>query len=118
MGKSIEIIPDSVMNALQNYHWPGNIRELENVLERAVINSSGTKLHLVDELKRPREDLSCSSKTLEAVERDHIVRILEQTQWKVSGKKGRRDPWTQPQHLAGPYAQIWYRQAIRPLAVR
>jgi len=88
MGKSIEIIPTSVMNALQNYHWPGNVRELENILERAVINSSGPKLRLVDELKKPQEDLSTSQKTLEAVERDHIVRILEQTQWKVSGKNG------------------------------
>ena len=88
MGKSIEIIPTRVMNALQNYHWPGNVRELENVLERAVINSSGPKLLLVDELKKPQKDLSTGQKTLEAVERDHIVRILDQTQWKVSGKNG------------------------------
>jgi chemotaxis protein methyltransferase CheR len=91
MGKSIEIIPTSVMNALQNYHWPGNVRELENVLERAVINSSGSKLRLVDELKTRQKDLSTAQKTLEAVERDHIVRILEQTQWKVSGKNGAAD---------------------------
>jgi chemotaxis protein methyltransferase CheR len=88
MGKSIEIIPTSVMNALQNYHWPGNVRELENVLERAVINSSGPKLRLVDELKTQQKDLSITQKKLEAVERDHIVRVLEQTQWKVSGKNG------------------------------
>jgi PAS domain S-box-containing protein len=88
MGKSIEIIPTSVMNALQNYHWPGNVRELENVLERAVINSSGPKLRLVDELKKPQKDLSTAQKTVDAVEREHIVRILEQTQWKVSGKNG------------------------------
>jgi chemotaxis protein methyltransferase CheR len=88
MGKSIEIIPTRVMNALQSYHWPGNVRELENVLERAVINSSGPKLRLVDELKKPFKDLSISQKTLEAVEREHIVRILDQTQWKVSGKNG------------------------------
>jgi transcriptional regulator of acetoin/glycerol metabolism len=73
---------------LQNYPWPGNVRELENVLERAVINSSGPKLRLVDELKTQQKDLSTTQKTLEAVEREHIVRILEQTQWKVSGKKG------------------------------
>jgi chemotaxis protein methyltransferase CheR len=88
MGKSIEIIPTSAMNALQSYHWPGNVRELENVLERAVINSSGPKLRLVDELKPRRKDPSDTHKTLEAVEREHIVRILEQTQWKVSGKNG------------------------------
>jgi transcriptional regulator of acetoin/glycerol metabolism len=88
MGKSIEIIPTIVMNALQNYHWPGNVRELENVLERALINSSGPKLRLVDELKTQRKNLSTTKKTLEAVEREHIVQILEQTQWKVSGKNG------------------------------
>jgi len=88
MGKSIEIIPTRVMNALQNYHWPGNVRELENVLERAVINSSGPKLHLVDELRAHRKDVSTAQETLEAVEREHIVRILDQTQWKVSGKNG------------------------------
>ena len=86
MGKTIEMIPTSVMNALQDYHWPGNVRELENVLERAVINSSGPKLRLVDELKKPPKDSSTSPKTLEAVERDHIVRVLEQTHWKVGGK--------------------------------
>jgi chemotaxis protein methyltransferase CheR len=52
LGKLIESIPTSVINTLQEYQWPGNVRELENVLERAVINSSGPKLHLVDERKR------------------------------------------------------------------
>jgi transcriptional regulator with GAF, ATPase, and Fis domain len=88
MGKTIEIIPVNVMDALQHYHWPGNVRELENVLERAVINSSGSKLRLVDELKKPHKDLTTTKQTLEEVERDHIVRILEQTNWKVSGKNG------------------------------
>jgi chemotaxis protein methyltransferase CheR len=88
LGKSIESIPTSAMNALQDYQWPGNVRELENVLERAVINSSGPKLHLVDELKNPHKDLATTQKTLEAVERDHIVRVLQQTNWKVSGQNG------------------------------
>jgi chemotaxis protein methyltransferase CheR len=86
MGKTIEIIPAGIMDALTNYHWPGNIRELENVLERGVINSSGPKLRLIDELKKPFKDLSLSQKTLEAVEREYIIRVLEQTQWKVGGK--------------------------------
>jgi chemotaxis protein methyltransferase CheR len=86
LGKSIESIPANVMELLQNYHWPGNIRELENVLERAVINSSGPKLHLVDELKNPRKDSTRANRSLSDVERDYIVRVLEQTHWKVSGK--------------------------------
>jgi chemotaxis protein methyltransferase CheR len=88
LGKSIESIPTNVMNTLQDYQWPGNVRELENVLERAAINTSGPKLRLVDELKKPHKDLKKTQKTLEQVERDHIVRVLEQTNWKVSGKNG------------------------------
>ena len=86
LGKTIEIIPTNVMTALQQYHWPGNVRELENVLERGVISSSGPKLHLVDELQKSFKHLSECQKTLEAVERDHILRVLDQTGWKVSGK--------------------------------
>jgi chemotaxis protein methyltransferase CheR len=86
LGKTIEVIPVTVMEALQEYPWPGNVRELENVLERAVINSSGPKLRLVDELKKPLTDVSASPKTLEAVERNYILQVLEQTRWKVSGK--------------------------------
>jgi len=86
IGKAIEIIPTTVMNALQDYHWPGNIRELENVLERAVINSSGPKLRLVDELKKPVKDSGIGRKSLRTVEKEHILRVLEQTNWKISGK--------------------------------
>ena len=86
LGKTIEVIPVGVMTTLQNYHWPGNVRELENVLERAVINSSGPKLHLVDELKAPSKELTEANRSLADVERAYIVRVLEQTHWKVSGK--------------------------------
>lgn len=88
LGKSIESIPTAVMNELQNYHWPGNIRELENVLERAVINSSGPKLRLVDVLEKPHKDLTTARKSLDEVEREHIIRVLDMTHWKVSGKNG------------------------------
>jgi chemotaxis protein methyltransferase CheR len=88
LGKSIESIPVSVMNALLDYQWPGNVRELENILERAVINSSGPKFRLVDELQKPHKDLTTAKKTLNEVERDYIVRVLEQTNWKVSGPNG------------------------------
>ncbi len=87
MGKTIDIIPVCTMEALQQYHWPGNIRELENVLERAVINSSGPKLRLADDLKRPAHNLFVApQETLAAVERNYILQVLEQTNWKVSGK--------------------------------
>ncbi|MBF0203975.1 MAG: sigma 54-interacting transcriptional regulator [Desulfamplus sp.] len=86
LGKKIEIIPENVMEDLQRYNWPGNIRELQNVLERGAINSSGGKLRLVDDLTKPSRASSSTKKTLEAVERDYIVQILEHTEWKVSGK--------------------------------
>ena len=87
LGKTIACIPVAVMDALQQYQWAGNVRELENVLERAVINSSGPKLCLADELKKPfQEGVSTNTQTLGVVEREYIVRVLEQTQWKVSGK--------------------------------
>ncbi len=86
LGKSIEMIPVSVMDLLQQYHWPGNVRELENVLERAVINSSGPKLRLVDELKRPDKALTKVTQSLQDVERAYITQVLDQTHWKVSGK--------------------------------
>jgi chemotaxis protein methyltransferase CheR len=86
IGKAIEIIPTTVMNALQDYHWPGNIRELENVLERAVINSSGTKLRLADDLRNPFKKPEPSQKSMQAVEKEYILRVLEQTKWKISGK--------------------------------
>jgi transcriptional regulator with GAF, ATPase, and Fis domain len=85
LGKSINLVPVNVMDALRNYHWPGNIRELENVLERAVINSSGPKLHLVDELRKPNKALTPVNRTLADVEREYILQVLEQTHWKVSG---------------------------------
>jgi chemotaxis protein methyltransferase CheR len=65
-----------------------NVRELENVIEMAVINSSGPKLRLVDNLMPPRQDLPTPFKIMEAVEYDHIVQVLEHTDWKISGKDG------------------------------
>ena len=85
LGKSISLVPVNVMDALRNHHWPGNIRELENVLERAVINSSGPKLHLADELKKPNKPFAHVNRTLVDVEREYILQVLEQTHWKVSG---------------------------------
>ena len=86
IGKKIDNIPAGVMETLQDYHWPGNIRELENVLERAVINSSGAKLRLVDELKKRFKKRGASRKSLQTVEKEHIIQVLEQTKWKISGK--------------------------------
>lgn len=75
--------------ALQRYQWPGNIRELEHVIERAVILSEGPELEPIDWLP-PSDSKSGVAKTmtLEEMERQHILDVLEQTSWRVSGDKG------------------------------
>ncbi|MBW2328791.1 MAG: sigma 54-interacting transcriptional regulator [Deltaproteobacteria bacterium] len=84
-GKNVTIIPQMAIGKLQQYSWPGNVRELENVIERAVINSTGNRLQLVDELD-PQKEMESTFKSMEEVERDHIIQVLEQTNWKVSGQ--------------------------------
>lgn len=90
LGKKIERIPERMMSALQRYQWPGNIRELEHVIERAVILSEGSELEPIDWLTPASGKSSGNGEalTLEEVERQHIVDVLEQTNWRVSGDKG------------------------------
>lgn len=86
MGKRIESIPREAMEALQNYSWPGNIRELRNVLERAMILTKGTKLNI--EMPKLSNANISRSKSLEDVERGHIVGVLEAANWRIRGKNG------------------------------
>ena len=88
-GKNVELITQEVMTKLQNYDWPGNIRELENIMERAVVTSTGKKLVLGDWLQKS-DPTKAGSKILplETMEKQHIIEVLEITNWKVSGEKG------------------------------
>jgi transcriptional regulator with GAF, ATPase, and Fis domain len=89
LGKSITRIPKEIMESFINYSWPGNIRELENVIERAVILSDGTTLNLDDSLGMPvRKDRMPQQEmnNLDEVERSHIVFVLDQCKWRVKGK--------------------------------
>jgi len=107
LNKAVEYIPADAMDALSNYSWPGNIRELENLLERAVILSPGKELRVpLSELKSatlaaagadssssftsltPSTSSTSSISTLEEAERQHILRALKQTQWRIAGPKG------------------------------
>ncbi len=89
MNKHIETIPTETMTALSRYHWPGNIRELENLIERAVIVSQGTELHVpLAELKAAASDAAQPVTTLEAAERDHILRALQAASWVIGGPSG------------------------------
>ena len=89
MNKQIEQIPSETMAALSRYHWPGNVRELENLIERAVILSPGVELHVpLAELKAPAREGAQPVTTLEAAERDHIVRALQVANWVIGGPTG------------------------------
>jgi formate hydrogenlyase transcriptional activator len=92
MTKEIDTISAETMTALSNYSWPGNIRELQNVIERAVILTKGPvlKVSLAD-LKSKLGDANGHSNgaaTLEEVERRHILSVLEQTNWVFAGPNG------------------------------
>jgi len=92
MNKQIDSIGSDTMKAFCQYHWPGNIRELQNVIERAVVMTKGSELHVpLTELKKravPAEaDTSCTG-TLEEAERAHILRTLKQTDWVIAGPNG------------------------------
>jgi formate hydrogenlyase transcriptional activator len=89
MGKEIEHIPSETMSALVSYLWPGNIRELQNFIERSVILTSGNVLHPpLASLKSAAEAESLGPITPEDAERDHIRKILEETRWVVAGPNG------------------------------
>ncbi len=89
MGKTIDTIPITVLDALTDYHWPANIRELENLVQRALILSPGRTLTLGDWLKRkPSATQKAGLITMEEAERAHITSVLEMTHWKVSGDNG------------------------------
>ncbi len=92
MKKRIEKISMETMAALTAYRWPGNIRELQNLIERGVILSRGSVLEIpLSELKEPSITTVVSNdgpSTLEAVEREHILQILRDTGWVVGGPAG------------------------------
>jgi len=106
MGKQIAQVSDEVMRRLRSYAWPGNIRELQNVIERAVILSPGKTLLLAEELRAvatsstppeaaPNHPTPGVAKpetnrggSLDEVERRHIESVLEQTNWQIEGERG------------------------------
>jgi formate hydrogenlyase transcriptional activator len=92
MGRRIEAIPAAVMDALVRYPWPGNVREMQNVIERAVILSPGLVLQIPpDDLKPPAalaNGPAGAAVTLADAERDHILGVLRETGWVLGGPNG------------------------------
>jgi len=89
MGKQIDQISSETMSELAAYAWPGNIRELQNFIERSVILSSGNVLQApFASLKAAATTEAQEAVTLEEAERNHIRKTLDQTRWVVSGPNG------------------------------
>lgn len=109
IGRRIERVPREAMQRLVAYSWPGNVRELENVIERAVILSPGPELRIAAEMlmdgsppgdarvtpvpglaatEAAQPEAAATRTTLEAVERGHILAVLEQTRWRIDGPHG------------------------------
>jgi formate hydrogenlyase transcriptional activator len=91
MGKTIETIPAETMDVLTQYPWPGNIRELQNLMERAVILSSGPVLRVplphLHTRTTPRQH-GGTNQTLAEAERTHILAMLKDSEWVISGPHG------------------------------
>ena len=89
-GKPINSITPQTMQQLKEHSWPGNVRELANVIERAVIYAHGDVLSLVDIFEQPKDQTPSPTnlKSLEQVEREYILHILEHTSWRIEGPHG------------------------------
>ncbi len=89
IGRQISSVDKETMKSLQGYHWPGNVRELESAIERAVITSPGNALQVLDCCETIRNpDTQGVIKTLNDLERDHILQVLQKTGWRIEGKNG------------------------------
>jgi formate hydrogenlyase transcriptional activator len=90
MAKKIESIPKEAMDALSHYAWPGNIRELQNLMERAVLLSTGSSLRVpLGEIVTGSDHNAASrGNALERAEREQIVRALRESNWVVGGLRG------------------------------
>ncbi len=88
-NKPIDLIPDEVIAVLKAHDWPGNIRELQNFIERAVLFSPGSVLRLPLDLKQTlKQSPESGSRTLADADREHILETLNQTNWLIGGQDG------------------------------
>ena len=89
LNKVVDSIPGDVVEVLKAHDWPGNIRELQNFIERAVLFSPGSVLRLPLDLKQKvKQSSESASRTLADADRDHILETLKQTDWMIGGQNG------------------------------
>jgi transcriptional regulator with GAF, ATPase, and Fis domain len=88
MGKNVGALSEEVLHRLNAYSWPGNVRELQNVIERAVILSPRGRLELGDVVGSAAGAPIQQGRSLEEMERQHILAVLQDTGWRVSGDRG------------------------------
>ena len=93
LNKTIDSIPDEVVEVLNAHDWPGNIRELQNCIERAMLFSPGSVLRLPQDLKQTvtqtvKQNSESALRTLADADREHILETLKQTDWMIGGQDG------------------------------
>ncbi|MDJ0907260.1 MAG: sigma 54-interacting transcriptional regulator, partial [Woeseiaceae bacterium] len=88
LEREVTAISAGMMHELKKYQWPGNIRELEGVIQRALISSTGPVLELADPIAADADPARNIKPDLRSVERDHILTVLEDANWKIAGKAG------------------------------
>jgi transcriptional regulator with GAF, ATPase, and Fis domain len=91
LNKPVDSIPDEVVEVLKAHDWPGNIRELQNFIERAVLFSPGSVLRLPLDLKQTVKSPDSAARTLADADREHILETLQQTNWLIGGQGGAAD---------------------------
>jgi PAS domain S-box-containing protein len=117
VGKNINAVSATTSKKLQNYSWPGNVRELANVIERAVITAQGPVLQIADQLESAPEESTTSTRTLEEVEKEYIVNILDAVSWKIEGPNGAaKRLGLNPSTLRTRMAKLGIQRSLRAIA--
>ncbi len=114
--KALETISKGDLQRLREYPWPGNVRELENVIERSVIQSEGNTLKIQMFSPGPYTDTPANL-SLEQIERNHILHILEECSWKISGFGGAAEQLDMhPNTLRSRMKKLDIRRTSRPIS--
>jgi formate hydrogenlyase transcriptional activator len=121
LNKLIDSIPDDVVEVLKAHDWPGNIRELQNCIERAVLFSPGSVLRLPLDLKQTvKQSSESAARTLADADREHILETLEQVNWLIGGQDGAANRLGLPRttliyKMRKLGIEVRRRQSVRPI---